>query len=135
MQPDRRRDRPHQDHSLNEDHRDRIISIASPLVLLLLWQIAAQTGLIDQRFFPAPSKMFSTFLQLVANGSLWDNTWTTLQRLFWGTLVGGIPALLLGVAIGLSQAAESDRRPADRGHLSRAEERDLPPAPVDLRVG
>jgi NitT/TauT family transport system permease protein len=88
---------------LNKDHRDRIISIASPLVLLLLWQIAAQTGLIDQRFFPAPSKVFSTFLKLAANGSLWDNTWTTLQRLFWGTLVGGIPGLLLGVAIGLSR--------------------------------
>jgi NitT/TauT family transport system permease protein len=85
------------------DTRDRIISIASPLVLLLIWQIAAQAGLIDQRFFPAPSKVFASFLSLVADGSLWDNTWATLQRLFWGTLVGGIPALLLGVAIGLSR--------------------------------
>ena len=85
------------------DTRDRIISIASPLVLLLIWQIAAQTGLIDQRFFPAPSKVFASFLSLVADGSLWSNTWATLQRLFWGTLVGGIPALLLGVAMGLSR--------------------------------
>ncbi|MDK1491887.1 ABC transporter permease [Sinorhizobium sp. 7-81] len=85
------------------DNRDRIISIASPLMLLLVWQIAAQAGLIDQRFFPAPSKVFSTLLSLVADGSLWSNTWATLQRLFWGTLVGGIPALLLGVAIGLSR--------------------------------
>lgn len=87
----------------NKDLRDRLISIASPLVLLLIWQIAAQTGMIDQRFFPAPSKVFLSFLKVAADGSLWNNTWTTLQRLFWGTLVGGVPALLLGVAIGLSR--------------------------------
>jgi NitT/TauT family transport system permease protein len=85
------------------ENRDRMISIASPLVLLLVWQVAAQAGLIDQRFFPAPSKIFSSFLSLVADGSLWSNTSATLQRLFWGMLVGGIPALLLGVAIGLSR--------------------------------
>lgn len=84
-------------------HRDRLISIASPVVLLLLWQIAAQTGLIDERFFPAPSKIFATFVQLVDDGSLWVNTSATLQRLFWGSLIGGIPALLLGVATGLSR--------------------------------
>jgi NitT/TauT family transport system permease protein len=37
------------------NNRDRMISIASPIVLLLVWQIAAQTGVIDERFFPAPS--------------------------------------------------------------------------------
>jgi len=83
--------------------RDRLISIASPLILLLIWEIAARAGLIDQRFFPAPSKIFMTFLKLAGNGELWSNTWTTLVRLFWGTLVGGIPGLLLGVAIGLSR--------------------------------
>ena len=35
--------------------RDRILSFASPLGLLLAWELAAQAGLIDVRFFPAPS--------------------------------------------------------------------------------
>jgi NitT/TauT family transport system permease protein len=85
------------------NNRDRMISVASPVVLLIIWQILAETGVIDERFFPAPSKVFGTFIALVNDGSLWDNTWATLQRLFWGTLAGGIPALLLGVAIGLSR--------------------------------
>ncbi|SAK88066.1 ABC transporter permease [Caballeronia ptereochthonis] len=85
------------------NNRDRMISIASPIVLLIVWQILAETGVIDERFFPAPSKVFGTFIALVNDGSLWDNTWATLQRLFWGTLAGGIPALILGVAIGLSR--------------------------------
>ncbi|MFM0625413.1 ABC transporter permease [Paraburkholderia xenovorans] len=83
--------------------RDRLISIASPIVLLLVWQIAAQAGMIDERFFPAPTKIFATFVSLVDDGSLWDNTSATLLRLFWGALIGGIPALLLGVATGLSR--------------------------------
>jgi NitT/TauT family transport system permease protein len=83
--------------------RDRLISIASPIVLLLVWQIAAQSGVIDERFFPAPTKIFATFLSLVDDGSLWANTSATLLRLFWGTLIGSIPALLLGVATGLSR--------------------------------
>jgi len=83
--------------------RDRLISIASPVVLLLVWQILAQAGIIDQRFFPAPTKIFTTFVALVKDGSLWVNTWATLTRLFWGALIGGIPALLLGVATGLSR--------------------------------
>lgn len=80
-----------------------MISIASPILLLLLWQAAAQTGLIDVRFFPAPTQIFSTFSALVKDGSLWDNTSATLLRLLWGGLIGGIPALLLGVATGLSK--------------------------------
>ena len=39
--------------------RDRILSIASPLGLLLAWELAAQTGLIDVRFFPAPSAIIA----------------------------------------------------------------------------
>jgi ABC-type nitrate/sulfonate/bicarbonate transport system permease component len=88
---------------LSVANRDRLISIASPIVLLLIWEIAARGGLMDQRFFPAPSRVFDKFMDLLADGSLLTHLWATLQRLFWGCLVGGIPGLLLGVAIGLSR--------------------------------
>jgi ABC-type nitrate/sulfonate/bicarbonate transport system permease component len=86
---------------LSIDNRDRLINLASPIALLLLWEIAVRTGMLDARFFPAPSTVFDTLVALVKDGSLWDNTWASLQRLFWGFLLGGIPALLLGIAIGL----------------------------------
>ena len=41
--------------ALSVDNRDRMISVASPLALLLLWEIAVRAGLVDARFFPAPS--------------------------------------------------------------------------------
>jgi ABC-type nitrate/sulfonate/bicarbonate transport system permease component len=81
--------------------RDRLISLASPIALLVLWEIAARTGMIDPRFFPAPSAIAVAFFHLSASGELWANLSASLSRLFWGYLLGGIPALLLGLAMGL----------------------------------
>jgi ABC-type nitrate/sulfonate/bicarbonate transport system permease component len=84
--------------------RDRLISIASPIALLLLWECAARTGLIDTRFFPAPSSIFRALVTLAGTGELWRHTSASLQRLALGFLVGGIPALILGIIMGLNRA-------------------------------
>ena len=88
---------------LNRVNTERLISILSPLMLLLIWEVLARVGWIDTRFFPAPSTISGTFVTLAENGSLWVNTWASLQRLFWGFLLGGVPALVLGVAMGLNR--------------------------------
>lgn len=82
---------------------ERIMMFISPVVLLLIWQVAAELGVIDQRFFPAPSRIFANFEELVANGTLWKNTLASLQRFALGCLVGGVPALFLGIAMGMSR--------------------------------
>jgi ABC-type nitrate/sulfonate/bicarbonate transport system permease component len=87
--------------ALSATNRDRLINVASPLLLLVLWEVLARAGLIDVRFFPPPSKIFVQLVVLVENGELWKNTWASLQRLFWGSLIGGIPALVIGVVMGL----------------------------------
>lgn len=92
---------PVKSRKLSAGNRDRLISIASPILLLLLWEAAVRVGALDARFFPAPSRVFETLLELIQSGVLWRNTWASLQRLFWGSLLGGVPALLLGVAMGL----------------------------------
>ncbi|MDB5571915.1 MAG: NitT/TauT family transport system permease protein [Hyphomicrobiales bacterium] len=89
--------------SLSRGNMERVMNIASPLFLLLLWEIAARLGWIDVRFFPAPSKIFQTMLQLIENGQLWVHTKASMYRLFWGFLWGGVPALLLGISMGLSR--------------------------------
>jgi ABC-type nitrate/sulfonate/bicarbonate transport system permease component len=86
---------------MNDKVRDRLLGIASPLALLLLWEISARTGLVDTRFFPAPTSIVKQAVELTASGELWGHLSASLQRLLWGSLLGGIPALLLGVAMGL----------------------------------
>jgi ABC-type nitrate/sulfonate/bicarbonate transport system permease component len=89
--------------SLSAGNFDRIMNVASPLFLLLLWEVAARLGWIDVRFFPAPSKIFQTMFTLIENGQLWIHLKASMYRLFWGFLFGGIPALVLGISMGLSR--------------------------------
>ena len=51
--------------------RDRLIGLASPVLLVLLWEVSARLGWIDQRFFPAPSSIAAGFVQLARSGELW----------------------------------------------------------------
>jgi ABC-type nitrate/sulfonate/bicarbonate transport system permease component len=86
---------------LRAKRRDRMISIASPLGLLLGWELAAQAGVIDVRFFPAPSSIIRTLIQMAGTGELFDNVLISLQRIVLGFLLGGVPAIGIGIAMGL----------------------------------
>ena len=89
--------------AMSPARRDRLISVASPLLLLAVWEVCVRAAWVDARFFPAPSTILTTLLHLLESGELWTHTWASLQRLFWGFLVGGVPALFLGIAMGLSR--------------------------------
>lgn len=80
---------------------ERLISIATPVLLLVMWEISGRLGWIDIRFFPPPSQIFETLVRLIKSGELLENTLVSLQRLFWGFLAGGIPAIILGICMGL----------------------------------
>lgn len=81
--------------------RERLVGFFSPLALLLLWELCARAGWIDTRFFPAPTVILAKLFELARSGDLWVNLSASLQRLFWGSLLGGIPALILGLLMGL----------------------------------
>jgi ABC-type nitrate/sulfonate/bicarbonate transport system permease component len=80
---------------------DRLMGIVAPLGIFVLWELLADTHVIDTRFFPAPSSIAGTFVKLLRTGDLETNTWVSLVRLFWGFLLGAIPALVLGLTMGL----------------------------------
>lgn len=88
---------------LGSANAERLMSLASPIFLLALWELAARFGFIDIRFFPAPSKIFETMFALIASGELWVHLAASMQRLFWGMLLGGVPALVLGIGMGLNR--------------------------------
>lgn len=83
--------------------RDRIISVASPIGLLLAWEVAARLGFIDVRFFPAPSTIIGVLVHLAQTGELMENVLISLQRIFLGFLLGGIPGVVIGIVMGISR--------------------------------
>jgi ABC-type nitrate/sulfonate/bicarbonate transport system permease component len=82
---------------------ERFIGLVTPLLLLVAWEIAGRFGLIDVRFFPPPSNIVHQIGVLLASGELVTNTLASLRRLALGMLLGGAPALLLGLAMGISR--------------------------------
>jgi NitT/TauT family transport system permease protein len=77
------------------------MGVLAPAAIFALWELLADLHAIDTRFFPAPSSIAGTFWVLVKNGQLLDNTAISLERLVKGFLLGGIPALVIGLAMGL----------------------------------
>jgi NitT/TauT family transport system permease protein len=80
---------------------ERTISLLSPLLLLLIWEIAAWFGKIDTRFFPSPSAIFAEAGQMIRTGELWSHLSISLSRIIIGFLLGAIPGILIGLATGL----------------------------------
>lgn len=70
---------------------------------LAAWELAAHTGWISVIFFPAPSQIASTLLQMVGTTTFWWTLGATLFRLMAGLFLGGSAGLLLGWAMGTSR--------------------------------
>lgn len=81
--------------------RDVVLSVATPAVLLLAWEIAARTGAIDSRLFSPPSEIFSTALEMATDGSLWRHTLATTARLLSGFLAGAVVGITVGLLMGV----------------------------------
>jgi NitT/TauT family transport system permease protein len=88
---------------MSERTRDRLLNVISPVALLLLWEVCARLGFIDTRFFPAPSSIVATMTEMLGTGELVTHTVVSLERLAYGTVLGTIPALVLGITMGLSR--------------------------------
>ncbi len=62
------------------------------LIFLGLWQLLADTGVIDPFFFSSPSRIAITFADLIAKNNLWIHVWTSLYE----TIIGFVLATAIG---------------------------------------
>lgn len=70
--------------------RDVLLSICTPIVFLILWEITAKTGMIDERIFSSPTNIVETGYTMVLDGSLAAHTWATVYRLILGFALGHV---------------------------------------------
>lgn len=88
--------------SLSQDSFEKLLSIASPLLLLAIWEMAAVVGWMDIRFFPAPSAIFIGLWQMLMTGELWTHISVSVTRIVIGFVAGAIPGIVIGLAMGMS---------------------------------
>ncbi|MDI3310555.1 MAG: ABC transporter permease [Thermoanaerobacterium sp.] len=78
-----------------------IQQIISPIAILIIWEILADLKLIDTRFFPAPSMIFHSLINLLTTGILLNDLSVSLFRIIGGFIVGAVPGLIIGLTMGL----------------------------------
>lgn len=82
---------------------ERALSVASPAALLAVWEGLVGLRLLDARFFPAPSDILGTLGQMAASGELLHDVGVSVARILLGFFIGAVPAVLVGVVMGLSR--------------------------------
>ena len=85
----------------------RFGSAIGPVLLLAIWSIGSATGWIDQRVLSAPWTVVTTAGDLIADGRLQSNLWTSAQRALIGLALGIVLGVVLALISGLSRLGEA----------------------------
>lgn len=99
-----RRPGPQELHPARTHRRRRTLevalAVAVPLLLVLLWQLAAARNWIDDRVYPAPSTILADGWDRAGDGELWPDVWATLKRVLGGYAIGTVAGYALGLLMG-----------------------------------
>ena len=77
----------------------------SPLIVLILWELLAAVGFLRPNYVPPPSQLGPHLVRLLAGGELWRHLLATLHRLGLSFIFALVPAVLLGLSLGMSRSA------------------------------
>ena len=83
----------------------QLLSWLVPAVLVLAWEALARFGKIPPYIMPAPTKVISTAISLVRDGTLIPDIGISLLRAASGFVIGGSIGFAFGVAVGFSRTA------------------------------
>ena len=78
-----------------------------PVLLLVVWSVGSATGWIDERVLSAPWTVVTTAGELIADGRLQSNLWTSSQRALAGLGLGIVLGVVLALISGLSRFGEA----------------------------
>lgn len=80
---------------------DYIILLGTPILVLIIWQIACDTELLNKAIVPSPIKVFLKFTELLQSGVLWENLWASFRRVLIGFVFGAAAGIVFGILTGL----------------------------------
>ncbi len=77
------------------------LTIAGPVLLLLLWELLSRTEIINPIFWPAPSTLWPTAVDMFQNRDLFGDIRISMWRIVAGFVIGTVPGVAIGLAMGL----------------------------------
>ena len=89
------------------DRIERIVTLTSPFLLLLVWEAVAWLQLVDVRFFPRPSLVVSELVTMSTTGELWQHLSVSFVRILVGFAIGAFLGVVIGLVMGGSRWARA----------------------------
>jgi len=93
------------------DRLERVVTLTSPLILLVVWEVVAVLQLVDVRFFPRPSLVVQQLVTMGGSGELWQHLSVTLVRILVGFVIGACGGVVIGLVMGGSRWARAILNP------------------------
>jgi NitT/TauT family transport system permease protein/sulfonate transport system permease protein len=90
---------------------ERTLAWLSPILLVVLWQVASDRSWLDPRFFPSPTRIWDAGVETWRSGLLWDSMYASFKRVAWGFVLGCLAGIVLGIPLGLSRLARAATEP------------------------
>ncbi len=85
---------------------DFILKATLPLVIVVIWQIVCDKGLVSPASLASPYKILETVWYQMNTGVFWNNITASFLRVLIGFFIALLLALVLGISIGLSNKVE-----------------------------
>lgn len=90
---------------------DLTLAVATPLSLLVVWQLAADAHWIDPRVFTPPTQIVRAAGALISAGTLQADLGDTTARLVIGYLLGALGGIIVGLVLGVSRTLRAALSP------------------------
>jgi ABC-type nitrate/sulfonate/bicarbonate transport system permease component len=87
-------------HAWFLDHEERLLPLASFLVVALIWEVASDTRLVNPVFFSQPTAVIATGLQAIQTPTFWGDVWASVSEFLAGYAVAVILGFGAGVVLG-----------------------------------
>lgn len=79
---------------------DAALGVIGTLAALALWEVSARTGLVDPALFPSPSLAIAAAAERLTVGTVAENLWWSLFRVFSGFALGALAGATIGITAG-----------------------------------
>ena len=80
----------------SKEYASRVIPFLGGILLLLLWQILSETGLVNRYVLPSPDRVFQVFMKMLLSGELLRDIGISFGRVLKGYGISLLLAFFLG---------------------------------------
>ncbi len=78
-----------------------LLGLIVPAALVVLWHLSVATGVFSAHQLPEPVRVVGTLYGMGVSGELWGHIGITLQRVFFGVVLGVSVGIVFGTLTGL----------------------------------